>query len=138
MAQGHEIMTVNSYNGGQITGWGIALGNDLVTNHDLASRMDTSDEWIKERTGISERRIGGTTAGLAVQAAKDAGINKSSLIEISGIGGIFSISFNCLSIILYCSKFLYVVIQCSSYKACYGNSPSYYWYFRIGRFRTKV
>ena len=72
MAQGHEIMTVNSYNGGQITGWGIALGNDLVTNHDLASRMDTSDEWIKERTGISERRIGGTTAGLAVQAAKDA------------------------------------------------------------------
>ena len=72
MAQGHEIMTVNSCNGGQITGWGIALGNDLVTNHDLASRMDTSDEWIKERTGISERRIGGTTAGLAVQAAKDA------------------------------------------------------------------
>ena len=72
MAQGHEIMTVNSYNGGQITGWGIALGNDLVTNHDLASRMDTSDEWIKERTGISERRIGGTTAGLAVQSANDA------------------------------------------------------------------
>ena len=65
-------MTVDANNGGRITGWGIALGNDLITNHDLASRMDTSDEWIKERTGISERRIGGTTAGLAVQAAKDA------------------------------------------------------------------
>ena len=72
MAPGHEIMMVNSYYGGQISGWGIALGNDLVTNHDLASRLDTSDEWIKERTGISERRVGGTTAGLAVQAAKDA------------------------------------------------------------------
>ena len=72
MAQGRQIMTINTSSGGRITGWGIALGNNLLTNHDLASRMDTSDEWIKERTGISERRVGGTTAGLAVQAAKDA------------------------------------------------------------------
>ncbi len=72
MAQGCEIMTFNSNTGGRIIGWGIALGSDLITNHDLASRMDTSDEWIKERTGISERRIGGTTSGLAIQAAKDA------------------------------------------------------------------
>ena len=34
--------------------------------------MDTSDEWILERTGISERRIGGTTADLAVEAAQKA------------------------------------------------------------------
>jgi 3-oxoacyl-[acyl-carrier-protein] synthase-3 len=34
--------------------------------------MDTSDEWIRERTGIVERRIGGTTAGLAVEAAQSA------------------------------------------------------------------
>ncbi len=58
--------------GGVITGWGIALGPEILTNHDLADRMDTSDEWIVERTGIRERRIGGSTAGLAVQAAKNA------------------------------------------------------------------
>ena len=34
--------------------------------------MDTSDEWITERTGIRERRVGGTTCGLAVDAARAA------------------------------------------------------------------
>jgi len=63
---------INYKNRGRITGWGTALGTKVVTNHDLASRMDTSDEWIRERTGIVERRIGGTTAGLAVEAAQSA------------------------------------------------------------------
>jgi 3-oxoacyl-[acyl-carrier-protein] synthase-3 len=35
-------------------------------------RLDTSDEWIVERTGIRERRIGGTTSGLAIEAAQAA------------------------------------------------------------------
>lgn len=55
-----------------IRGWGAALPEKVVTNHDLAATMDTSDEWIRERTGIRERRIGGTTAGLATEAARKA------------------------------------------------------------------
>jgi 3-oxoacyl-[acyl-carrier-protein] synthase III len=55
-----------------IRGWGAALPEKIVTNDDLAATMDTNDEWIRERTGIRERRIGGTTAGLATEAAQRA------------------------------------------------------------------
>ncbi len=58
--------------GAHITGWGTALPDKTVTNVDLAATMDTSDEWITERTGIRERRVGGTTCGLAVDAARAA------------------------------------------------------------------
>ena len=40
-----------------ITGWGKCLPPAVLTNHDLSSLLDTSDEWIISRTGISERRI---------------------------------------------------------------------------------
>lgn len=56
----------------RITGWGSALPEKVITNDDLAGMMDTSDEWIRERTGIRERRVGGTTAGLAIDAARQA------------------------------------------------------------------
>ncbi len=56
----------------RITGWGAALPEKVVTNEDLASTLDTSDAWIVERTGIRERRIGGTTTGLATVAAQGA------------------------------------------------------------------
>ncbi len=46
---------INEDSGGRITGWGMALGPQTITNDDLASRMDTSNEWILERTGIRER-----------------------------------------------------------------------------------
>jgi 3-oxoacyl-[acyl-carrier-protein] synthase-3 len=55
-----------------ITGWGAALPEKIVTNDDLAQTMDTNDEWIRDRTGIIERHIGGTTAGLATEAAQRA------------------------------------------------------------------
>jgi 3-oxoacyl-[acyl-carrier-protein] synthase-3 len=55
-----------------ITGWGGALPEEIVTNDDLAQVLDTSDEWITERTGIRERRIGGTTSGLAIEAGARA------------------------------------------------------------------
>ena len=58
--------------GGVITGWGIALPDKVVTNDDLSARLDTSDAWIRERTGIVERRIGGTTSGLAIEAGNEA------------------------------------------------------------------
>ena len=40
----------------RIIGLGKYLPDNIVTNDDLAQRMDTSDEWITERTGIKERR----------------------------------------------------------------------------------
>jgi len=60
------------YPGAFITGWGSALPDKVVTNADFEARLDTSDEWIVERTGIRERRHGGTTQGLAVEAARAA------------------------------------------------------------------
>ncbi|HEX8581154.1 MAG TPA: beta-ketoacyl-ACP synthase 3, partial [Acidimicrobiales bacterium] len=58
--------------GCRITGWGTALPDKVVTNADLEARLDTSDAWITERTGIKERRVGGTTCGLAVEAGEKA------------------------------------------------------------------
>ncbi|WP_419851268.1 beta-ketoacyl-ACP synthase III [Candidatus Poriferisocius sp.] len=55
-----------------ITGLGTATGHRVVTNHDLAQTLDTSDEWIVERTGIHERRVGGSCLELGGQAAKIA------------------------------------------------------------------
>jgi len=40
-----------------ITGTGMYVPDRVLTNHDLAKLVDTSDEWIVERTGIRERRI---------------------------------------------------------------------------------
>jgi len=56
----------------RITGWGTALPDKVVTNADLEDSLDTSAAWIVERTGISERRIGGSTTGLGVEAAQRA------------------------------------------------------------------
>ncbi|HMC41486.1 MAG TPA: beta-ketoacyl-ACP synthase III [Acidimicrobiales bacterium] len=58
--------------GAAVTGWGAALPETVVTNADLEARLDTSDAWIVERTGIRERRVGGTTASLATEAAERA------------------------------------------------------------------
>jgi 3-oxoacyl-[acyl-carrier-protein] synthase-3 len=55
-----------------ITGWGAALPDQVITNADLEARLDTSDRWIVERTGIRERRVGGTTTDLAIQATREA------------------------------------------------------------------
>ena len=68
---------------GRIIGWGTALPDGVLTNADLEARLDTTDEWITERTGIRERRIGGTTAGLAADAGRaamdHAGIDPSTV-----------------------------------------------------------
>jgi 3-oxoacyl-[acyl-carrier-protein] synthase III len=58
--------------GAAITGWGTALPDRIVTNHELELTLDTNDAWITERTGIRERRVGGTTAGLSVEAGRQA------------------------------------------------------------------
>jgi 3-oxoacyl-[acyl-carrier-protein] synthase-3 len=64
--------------GGVITGWGAALPDKVVTNEDLAVTMETSDAWIQERTGIRERRVGGSTASLSIEAGRRA-------LEVSGV-----------------------------------------------------
>ena len=64
-----------------IIGSGSALPGRAVTNAELAERVDTSDEWIVERTGIRQRYIAGegeTTSTLATKAAEKA-------IEAAGI-----------------------------------------------------
>lgn len=58
--------------GSRIIGCSAALPEKVVTNADFEARLDTSDEWIAERTGIRERRFGGTTTSLAVEAGKKA------------------------------------------------------------------
>lgn len=58
-----------------ITGWGTAVPDRVLTNHDLESMVDTTDEWIVSRTGIRERRIVGerdTTTSLATDAGRAA------------------------------------------------------------------
>jgi 3-oxoacyl-[acyl-carrier-protein] synthase III len=58
-----------------LSGIGAWLPPDVVTNHDLTLRMDTSEDWIRQRTGIRERHIaapGSATSDLAVQAGRRA------------------------------------------------------------------
>ncbi|MBQ3164342.1 MAG: ketoacyl-ACP synthase III [Lachnospiraceae bacterium] len=57
-----------------ITGTGRALPENIVTNFDMAKIVETSDEWIRERTGIAERRIstGDTVASLSAKACEQA------------------------------------------------------------------
>jgi 3-oxoacyl-[acyl-carrier-protein] synthase-3 len=70
----------------RVIGCGICLPDNVVTNDDLAKRVDTSDEWIRERTGIRERRIareGENTSHLALESAraalKDAAIDAGEI-----------------------------------------------------------
>ena len=59
----------------RLKGTGSQLPARIVTNHDLEKVMDTSDQWIRERTGICERRIaadGETTGDLAEAACRKA------------------------------------------------------------------
>ena len=69
-----------------ITGWGTALPDQRLTNAELERRVDTSNQWIIERTGIRERRVvveGETTASLAIEAGaaaiKHAGLSPDAI-----------------------------------------------------------
>lgn len=60
----------------KIAGIGMYVPEKVMTNHDMTRYMDTSDEWIQERTGIKERRFAHrteeTTSTMAAEAAKMA------------------------------------------------------------------
>ncbi|MCP4471028.1 MAG: ketoacyl-ACP synthase III [Gammaproteobacteria bacterium] len=65
----------------RIVGTGGYLPENVMTNHDLEEIVDTSDQWIRERTGIEQRHIAGdneTTVDLAEKASRNA-------IEAAGI-----------------------------------------------------
>ena len=65
-----------------VVGWGNYVPRRILTNDDLSQMVDTSDEWIRTRTGICERRLaedGEATASLAIQAARQA-------LEVAGLG----------------------------------------------------
>ncbi|HBZ62721.1 MAG TPA: 3-oxoacyl-ACP synthase [Acidimicrobium sp.] len=64
--------------GAKIIGWGTSLPEKIVTNDDLSKTMDTLDEWIRERTGIERRHVGGSTASLSIESGRKA-------IEMAGI-----------------------------------------------------
>jgi 3-oxoacyl-[acyl-carrier-protein] synthase-3 len=70
----------------RITGTGSYAPKKVITNHDIEKMVDTSDDWIMERTGIKERRVvekGQTTSDLAyeagVKALKAAGVEAKDL-----------------------------------------------------------
>jgi 3-oxoacyl-[acyl-carrier-protein] synthase-3 len=66
---------------GNIVGWGKYVPPKVITNTDLAERIDTSDEWIYTRTGIRERHVvseGETNSDMAIAASREA-------LEMAGV-----------------------------------------------------
>ena len=56
----------------RIVGTGSHLPEKVLTNKDLEQMVETTDEWIRERTGIHRRHIGGSTAELSVESGRIA------------------------------------------------------------------
>ena len=86
MSAGKQLRLGAGVEATAILGLGSTQPERVVTNDELASRMDTSDEWIVERVGVSERRFGGpqdTLQGMAVAAGSkalaDAGLTPSDV-----------------------------------------------------------
>jgi len=76
--------------GGKVVGSGMAVPETVVTNDELSALMDTTDEWIRTRTGISERRVAdpgvgagdlGAEAGAAALA--DAGLDRVDALVVA-------------------------------------------------------
>ena len=73
--------------GARILGLGSSQPDRVVTNDELAQRVDTDDEWIRTRTGIRERRVaaeGQTTSELGYQAALRA-LEAASSIDAGAV-----------------------------------------------------
>ena len=67
-----------------ITGWGKFVPQRVMTNDDIAKIVDTSDAWIRDRTGIGQRHIAGvddTTASMSINAAISA-------LDVAGLSGV--------------------------------------------------
>lgn len=67
----------------RISGWGKYLPARILTNYELAKTLETSDAWIRSRTGIGERRIASdeeTASTMALEASREA-------LKVAGITG---------------------------------------------------
>ncbi|WP_028937111.1 beta-ketoacyl-ACP synthase III [Pseudonocardia spinosispora] len=81
-----SLNLVQAAPGARIVGWGSSQPEHVVTNDDLAKRVDTNDEWIRERVGIVSRRIADKDTSLVdmavaagSRAIKDAGLSPSDI-----------------------------------------------------------
>ena len=77
-----------------ITGWGKCVPPAILTNDDLASIIDTSDEWIRSRSGIEERRVShvpgsdlAAVAGLRALAAAGSEVEEVDLLILATTSG---------------------------------------------------
>jgi 3-oxoacyl-[acyl-carrier-protein] synthase III len=65
-----------------VVGWGVEVPQQVMTNFDLEKMVDTTDEWIRERTGIAERRIADERddiVSLGLKAARKA-LNRADIL----------------------------------------------------------
>ena len=119
-----------------MTGWGHALPPGIVTNGDWERRLDTTSEWIVERTGIHSRRVGGTTVSLAVEAAQ-ASLDRAErdardlgLIVVAtttpdrvipttstDVAGAFGVSCGAFDVSATCAGFVYALVVAFTYCA---------------------
>ena len=83
---GHNHTLPSDKRYAHVVGWGKYIPEKVMTNDDLAKIVETSDEWIQQRTGIRERHIADpkeTTSTMSVQAAREAlwvaGLNPGDL-----------------------------------------------------------
>jgi 3-oxoacyl-[acyl-carrier-protein] synthase-3 len=74
----------------EITGWGKCVPPAVMTNEDMASVMDTSDEWIRARSGIRERRVShvpvselASVAGQRAVAAAGLSVDQVDLVIVA-------------------------------------------------------
>src|SRR5689334_18848748 len=77
-------MPVQTSRGAAITGWGKCLPPAVLTNADMATFLETTDEWITSRTGIRERRVSHVQLGelmyvAAARALACAGVEGKQL-----------------------------------------------------------
>ncbi|MFC0675869.1 beta-ketoacyl-ACP synthase III [Brachybacterium hainanense] len=82
-------MTFRDQPGSRIIGTGFFQPERVLTNQELEAMVETSDEWIRQRTGIVTRRIAGeddTVASMSAQAARmalaDAGVDASEVTQV--------------------------------------------------------
>lgn len=116
-----------------VAGLGTALPERVVTNADFAARLDTTDEWIIERTGIRERRMGGSTADLATAAGQaaldDAGLSAADVQLLvlctetpdqimpatsADVAGRLGVTCGAMDINAACAGFVYGIVTASA------------------------
>ena len=75
-----------------IVGTGFYVPEKVLTNFDLEKIVDTTDEWIRTRTGIRERRIAAADEAVSIpialaEAAKEGKIKEGAIVVLTAFGG---------------------------------------------------